>query len=231
MLLDLVTPGWRWPPPVRQRGAPTGWGRRRTIRPSAAIASSTRSGLRWTYSARYSANDAMTRAPRRASSGSTASAQLETEGVCVDILRSLCRDRLRLPEVCEEKTAGRATRRGESAALRAIRTRRDCDFFWRSSPQIGRKATSGAVDAGGERPGRVWVSPASHSSHCGAPVRGGKPPVLPRELSTSVPPWSSGCAARSGVEGGKSAPGCIFQDDDRADTAPLSIPPLLQAFR
>src|SRR5215207_9486374 len=55
---------------------------------SDAIASSARSGCPWTYSARYSANDATTRACRRASSGCMASGQLKPVGVCVDILRS-----------------------------------------------------------------------------------------------------------------------------------------------
>jgi hypothetical protein len=87
---------------------------------SDAIASTARSGSPCTYSARYSANDAATRACRRASTCCTASGQLEPVGVRVDILRPLRRNPLRLPEARAAKTAGQETRRGEGAGCRSI---------------------------------------------------------------------------------------------------------------
>src|SRR5215207_9717217 len=57
----------------------------------------------------------------------------------------------------------------------------------------------------GSRRGRretrsCWVSPASHSSRPRSTLLGGKPRVLPRELPTSLYPWSSERAARSGAD-------------------------------
>jgi hypothetical protein len=54
---------------------------------SAAIASTARSGSPWTYSAKYSANDATTRARRRASSSCTASVRSNPVEESLDILR------------------------------------------------------------------------------------------------------------------------------------------------
>src|SRR5215211_3805132 len=106
-----------------------------------AIASSACSGCAWTSSARYSANDATTQACSlfcRASSRCMASGQLEPAGVCVDILRPLRRNPLRLPEIDAEKTAGRETRHGESAAWRAIWNQTTWRFFLEIDfPQIG----------------------------------------------------------------------------------------------
>src|SRR5215211_6733953 len=106
-----------------------------------AIASSAWSGCAWTSSARYSANDATTQACslfRRASSRCMASGQLEPVGVCVDILRPLRRNPLRLPEIDAEKTAGREARHGESAAWRAIWNQTTWRFFLEIDfPQIG----------------------------------------------------------------------------------------------
>jgi hypothetical protein len=48
----------------------------------------------------------------------------------------------------------------------------------------------------------VLKSPASLLPAAEHPCEWGDPQVLPRELSTSLPPWSSGRAARSGVERG-----------------------------
>jgi hypothetical protein len=95
---------------------------------SDAIASSSRSGCLWTSSARYSANDAAARACRRASSCCTASGQLEPVGVCVDILRPLRRNPLRLPRSTRRKQLVR--RHGMEKALLGGRsgTRRPCDF-------------------------------------------------------------------------------------------------------
>src|SRR5260370_32791034 len=85
----------------------------------------------------------MTRACRRASSGGTAAGQLDPVGVCVDILRPPCRNPLRLPEVHSEKTAGRKTWHGESAAWRAISNRTELATLLEIEPcQIGRKATT-----------------------------------------------------------------------------------------
>src|SRR2546421_10920713 len=85
-----------------------------------AIASSVRSALPRISSARYSANDATTRARRRASSGCKASAQLKPVGLCVDILAPLLLNPSRVPEVHEEKTAGRRGSVRESEGWRAV---------------------------------------------------------------------------------------------------------------
>src|SRR5918994_894356 len=108
---------------------------------SEAIASSARSGCPWTYSARYSANDATTRACRRDSSGCMASGQLKPVGVCVDILRPLCRPAF--------------------AFARSPGTENSCSQIARkaiTSTKVSRVVQAGtvdAVDAGGEKAGRV----------------------------------------------------------------------------
>jgi hypothetical protein len=147
---------------------------------SDAIASSARPGSPWTYSARYSANDAATRACRRASSCCTASGQLEPVGVCVDILRPPSSQPLEAPRGPrgENSWSGDTSRRrrwlggdlepNDLAPLSGNRgspNRSKGDY----ADESVEGSTSRAVDAEGERPGRAAESPASHSSRPGAP--------------------------------------------------------------
>jgi hypothetical protein len=142
---------------------------------SDAIASSARPGSPWTYSARYSANDAATRACRRASSCCTASGQLEPVGVCVDILRPLRRNPLRLPEVHAAKTAGQETRRGEGAGWGAISSQMILLLFLEIEVhQIGRKATT--------------PTKASKVPRAGRSTRKARDPVVLRSLPPPIPP-------------------------------------------
>jgi hypothetical protein len=90
---------------------------------------------------------------------------LEPVGVCVDIVRPLCRQSLE----ASRSPRGENSWSGGSGGRKQLfggrsRTGRPCDFLEIESSQIGRHATSKAVDAGGEKPGRVGVSPASHFS-------------------------------------------------------------------
>jgi hypothetical protein len=175
---------------------------------SDAIASSARSGSPWTYSARYSANDAATRACRRASSCCTASGQFEPVGVCVDILRPPSSQPLQAPRGPHgENSWSGDTSRGRGWLWRAPEPNDVATLSGnRGSPNRSKGdyadesviESPQEVDAEGERPGRVAESPASHSSRPGVPCWGAR---LPRESS---PASSSGQAdAQRGHEVGR----------------------------
>jgi hypothetical protein len=106
---------------------------------SDAIASSARSGSPWTYSARYSANDATTRACRRASNGSTASAQWTPVGVCVDILRPLFRACPILPGWALRKRLVRAAAVEKALVAGDLEPSGSRDFSGDRAYRIGRK--------------------------------------------------------------------------------------------
>jgi hypothetical protein len=106
--------------------------------------------------------------------------------------------------VLVKKTAGQRVGRAESAAGGRSGTGRLCEFSGDRPSQNPRKSIyvdegvesseSRALDAGGERSGRVAVSPASHSSR-GVPYWGAR---LPSAVTHSVHPWSTD--ARRGQE-------------------------------
>src|SRR5215211_562586 len=132
---------------------------------SEAIASSARSGCPWTSAARYSANDATTRACRRASSGCRASAQSKPVGTWVAILRPLCSRTLRaFPKPRNRKPL--------------LPNRSKGDYV----DEGVESSTSKALDAGGERAGRVRCLPPPIPPRWESGVLGRRGP--PRELST-----------------------------------------------
>jgi hypothetical protein len=81
---------------------------------NAAIAASARSGSPWTSSAKYSANDATTRACRRPSRDCTASPRSKPVELFVAILHPPDAQLSEVSQIDEKKTAGQGRGRGET---------------------------------------------------------------------------------------------------------------------
>jgi hypothetical protein len=157
-----------------------------------------------------------------------ASAQLEPEAVCVDILRSLCRNPLRLPEVHEQKQL--VGRHGTEKALlwRAIWNRTDLATFLEIQfPQISRKAITSTKVPRVPRAGR-----STRKARDRVVLRSLAPPIPPdRESLEPTPlPAVSHPQCLPAVKRTRSAvtrwgPHSIFQTATRSHTRPDCISP------